>query len=415
MSEKRMSEKTLKILTIAFTLSVILLFILQGCKSKDTGTDIINSGSGGMPDPDLDVSFPEDKADVDITFPETDEGQGEPLDRELTSVVVNTGSGQFPNQSAQANESSNLTSALNQTIPSANLSSGQNSSGAAGNLTDVVVDRQQIIAGGKRLTVWFMNVGHSEGALVRTPNGGSMFIDGGSDEKGSVVLTKFRSVFNNSLDLDVMVATNPHESNVGGLDAVAFNLEMISAIYDTGQGLLGNGEYLNQAYQGFSVLGGQKGQITTVASDTLINVDTDVATKVFVPFKDGFFSNIDDNSLVIKMTYGDISYLFMSRCTMVCENALGDRNLKADILRVAQFGENVSTSDRLLDLVQPKVAIISTGEFSRHNHPSPDVLERFASRNIRVYRTDEYGTIEVSTDGTSYSVKTEFEPISNGT
>ncbi|MBU0536205.1 MAG: MBL fold metallo-hydrolase, partial [Nanoarchaeota archaeon] len=138
-----------------------------------------------------------------------------------------------------------------------------------------------------------------------------------------------------------------------------------------------------------------------------------VKLDLIIPYKDGYSDKKEDNSIVVKMRYGDVSFLFMSDCTSACEDKLKGYDLKADILKIGDFGSNESTSDEFLDNVKPKVAIIST-DMTECSFSLLDTVKKLEDRGIRVYRTDIYGTITVESDGKTFSLKTEKSPGEEG-
>jgi competence protein ComEC len=75
------------------------------------------------------------------------------------------------------------------------------------------------------------------------------------------------------------------------------------------------------------------------------------------------------------------------------------RNLRADVLKVGHHGSATSTTQPLIDAVQPRVALVSVGAGNRYGHPSPDVLRALRARGTHVVRTDDAGSVVVSIDG----------------
>ena len=249
------------------------------------------------------------------------------------------------------------------------------------------------------LIVHFIDVGHGDSIFVQTPNNGTMLIDGGFDDKGSVVIGYLRSQGISSF-LDVMVATHPDRENVGGLDSVLFNLASVAESYDNGYGAN------SQSYQAFVEFSKAKGMFNVVTQDTEINLDGNkTKIQVIVPYVDGYLNSSDDNSLVIKITYGDISYLLTGDCGFECEKKIMGHDIRADVLKVAHNGANSSTSQEFLDEVKPRLAIISTGAHNEYGYPHAEVLQRLMDNNIEVLRTDYNGTIVVKTDGEGLTVR----------
>ena len=78
-----------------------------------------------------------------------------------------------------------------------------------------------------------------------------------------------------------------------------------------------------------------------------------------------------------------------------------------DVLKVAHHGSGTATTDALLDVLQPRIAVISVGADNNYGHPAPATLERLRSHGATVYRTDLDGSVEISTDGRDLIVGTE--------
>jgi len=118
--------------------------------------------------------------------------------------------------------------------------------------------------------------------------------------------------------------------------------------------------------------------------------------------------NENDNSIVLRMEYGDVSFLFMGDAEEPVEKELCATfpDLRADVIKIGHHGSATSTSDELLDAVLPRYAVISVGE-DANNLPKESVLERLRRRNIECLRTDFDGTCIFTSDGEKIEVKTE--------
>ncbi|MCL4938635.1 DNA internalization-related competence protein ComEC/Rec2 [Streptococcus suis] len=68
-------------------------------------------------------------------------------------------------------------------------------------------------------------------------------------------------------------------------------------------------------------------------------------------------------------------------------------NLPVDVLKAGHHGSKGSSYPEFLDHIGAKIALVSAGENNRYKHPHQETLERFDSRNIQVYRTDQQGAI----------------------
>ncbi|HYC57935.1 MAG TPA: hypothetical protein VEK79_00050, partial [Thermoanaerobaculia bacterium] len=87
------------------------------------------------------------------------------------------------------------------------------------------------------------------------------------------------------------------------------------------------------------------------------------------------------------------------------ELVLRDRDLRADVLKVAHHGSRGSTSDAILDVIAPRMAVISCGRRNLFGHPHPSVLERLAGRRVFTRRTDREGTVSVEVRGGTLIVR----------
>ena len=103
----------------------------------------------------------------------------------------------------------------------------------------------------------------------------------------------------------------------------------------------------------------------------------------------------------MKLVYKDFKMLFTGDIESPAEEKIvslykNTGKLESDVLKVAHHGSKTSTSQEFLKLVNPKIALIGVGENNLFGHPSKEVIERFEKCKIKVYRTDEYGEIEIN-------------------
>jgi len=116
----------------------------------------------------------------------------------------------------------------------------------------------------------------------------------------------------------------------------------------------------------------------------------------------------NNSSIVVKINYDELDLLLTGDLENEGEKKLLEKNidLRAEILKVGHHGSKSSTSQEFIGKIKPEVSLISVGKNS-YGHPSQNILDRLKSINSKIYRTDESGTIEISTDGKIYTVKTE--------
>lgn len=112
----------------------------------------------------------------------------------------------------------------------------------------------------------------------------------------------------------------------------------------------------------------------------------------------------NDASIVLKVTYGNISFLLTGDAGVALEKDMLQQNVKATILKAGHHGSNTSSSQSFIQAVQPEVTILSYGEDNKYGHPHAEVVERLQSIGSKIYATAEAGTVTVATDGVSYKV-----------
>ncbi|MBN1299669.1 MAG: DNA internalization-related competence protein ComEC/Rec2 [Melioribacteraceae bacterium] len=117
---------------------------------------------------------------------------------------------------------------------------------------------------------------------------------------------------------------------------------------------------------------------------------------------DNYYSDSNDKSGILKIYYGDYSFLFMGDAGTKVENDLCDiydEFLKSNILKVGHHGSNTSSSMSFLNKVKPEIALISAGQFNKFGHPSERVMQRLRKINTSICRTDLDKAVILQTDG----------------
>jgi beta-lactamase superfamily II metal-dependent hydrolase len=139
----------------------------------------------------------------------------------------------------------------------------------------------------------------------------------------------------------------------------------------------------------------------SVPVDNRVEVDAQIELDIIVPYSAGDYNNeTGDNSLIVRLNYKDVTFLFTGNCGFECEKDIEYAVLDAEILKIARHGNNTATSEEFLEKVNPEVAVIWGDE--KAGLPNEEVLERL--EGVEIFRTDLNGTVEVVTDGISYNI-----------
>ncbi len=141
----------------------------------------------------------------------------------------------------------------------------------------------------------------------------------------------------------------------------------------------------------------------------MIEIDPVLRVVVLSPPQERTGDDLNDNSVVLRISYGTMDFLMTGDLNNAGEEALlrSGYPLDAEILKVGHHGSSSSTSPAFLSRVHPEMAIISVGADNPYGHPHAETLDSLKRYGVTVFRTDPDGTIFVRSDGMSYSVKTE--------
>lgn len=254
--------------------------------------------------------------------------------------------------------------------------------------------KQTINESSSNLKIYFVDVGQADCILINDNNEYSL-IDAGNNEDGEKIvkyfkdlgITKFKYVF----------GTHAHEDHIGGMDNIIENFQ-IEHFYmpdtitttRTFEEVLDALEEKNIAFE------------TPEEDENLTFRDT--VFKVLHVGKDK--RDLNDTSIVLKLTYKNTSYLFMGDATSSVEKDILDKDIKSDVLKVGHHGSQYSSTISFLKKVSPKYAIIEVGKNNSYNHPKEVTLKKLEDLGTKIYRTDEDGTIILTSDGENMSFET---------
>ena len=247
----------------------------------------------------------------------------------------------------------------------------------------------------ERLEVTFIDVGQADSILLEN-EGHYMLIDAGNNEDGPKLVNYFKK--QNISNFDYVIGTHPHEDHIGGLDDVIenFNIEtfyMPDVITTTKT----FEDVLDALAKKNMTLSIPKTNATFKLGDATVKV-------LYVGTEEE--SDLNNTSIVLKVTYQNISFLFTGDASTKVEEQLNKSDLQSTVLKVGHHGSSTATNEEFLNTVNPQYAVISVGVDNQYEHPHTTVLNTLASHNITTYRTDQDGTIKIITDGTNIEVNT---------
>lgn len=240
------------------------------------------------------------------------------------------------------------------------------------------------------LEVHYIDVGQGSATLLKSGRH-AMLIDTGDSDQGTKIqlyLTK-QGVEN----LDYLVLTHPDADHIGGAPVIITK-------FGIGQLFLSNYEKDNKTTQKVRDAMQYKG---LTASDCQVG-DTfalgNASFTILGPAKE--YADSNNASIALMVQNGNNRFLFTGDCEAEAEADLiaSGADLSADVYLTGHHGSDTASSQAFMDAVSPTYAVISCGEGNSYGHPHAEVLNRFRSMGIQVFRTDEQGSVVAESDGT---------------
>ncbi|MBI3097439.1 MAG: MBL fold metallo-hydrolase [Planctomycetes bacterium] len=265
------------------------------------------------------------------------------------------------------------------------------------------------------LTVTFLDIGQGDSTLIETPDGRTILIDGGEghtpdaaelypfDAGLRVVLPVLKKKGITTLDL--VIATHPHSDHIGGLaDVLAEASLTIREFWHSG-----HTAWVFPSYERVQKILMER-KIPSIVPELGKTCEWGKGVSATVLHLDPSAKNPNASSIVVKMAYGETSFLFTGDAEEAAEAAMlaPDRAplLASTVLKVGHHGSKTSTGTPFVAAVRPKFAVVSCGCYNGYGHPRPEPLETLQKAGARVYRTDSDSHVCASSDGKTVTLAT---------
>jgi Predicted hydrolase (metallo-beta-lactamase superfamily) len=264
--------------------------------------------------------------------------------------------------------------------------------------TSPTTTQNTVTQSGQNLTVHFLDVDQGDSILLEI-DGKSMLVDSGESDQGKIVTAYLQN--QKISTLDYIVATHPHSDHIGGMNEILNNFQ-VEHFVDSGY------PHTSKTYENMLTTIDQKNIPFQVAqAGQKIDFDPAVDIEILNPAKTRS-KDLNENSVVLKVTYGTTSFLLMGDAGLETEERIKEAgyNVDSDILKVGHHASRSGNGALFISAVSPEVSVIEVGAGNDYGHPHAEILERLQKAS-KVYRTDLDGTITVTTDGSTYTVTTE--------
>ncbi len=255
------------------------------------------------------------------------------------------------------------------------------------------------------LHVYFFDVGQGDSALIVTPLGHQVLVDGGPD-LDSAIGALSGAMPGSDRSLDLLVMTHLDSDHSRGL------LEVLDR-YQVGAVLAGANSPGSAMYAQWQAgVERNRGNVVSVHQGYRLDLGSGVVAEVLNPRAGSSYGASGNNeAVVLRLTYGSVSFLLTADIEAETESLLasGETRIQSTVLKVAHHGSKTSSTAWFIDRVDPAAALISVGGSNAYGHPNPEVLGRLLEQtgSENLYRTDRHGDVEFITDGTELWVNTE--------
>ncbi|MCL2445385.1 MAG: MBL fold metallo-hydrolase [Oscillospiraceae bacterium] len=254
----------------------------------------------------------------------------------------------------------------------------------------------------EHVAVHFIDVGQGDAVLIAA-HGQFMLIDGGERGNEDHVINYLRR--QGVQRIDYLVATHPHSDHIGALANGVIDAFPIGTII--APQLPQEITPTTRVYENFlaavrrAIEAGTSAEYAEVGRVITLG-NTEIT--ILGPLRENI-RNLNNNSVVLRLDYGNTSALFTGDAERAAERDLADeygRRLQVCLLHVGHHGSHTSSHDFFLRYVAPVYAVLNVGLNNRHNHPRPEVMTRLRNTHATIFRTDIDGHVVMFSDGVQF-------------
>ena len=225
--------------------------------------------------------------------------------------------------------------------------------------------------------VHYLDVGQGDCTFIELGNGQTMLIDAGNPQNGADIVNYIKSL--QYSDIDFVVATHPHADHIGGMAEVLQSFKI-------GKMYMPKKEHTSQVFENMlNVIEEKNIELYTAKAGVNITTSGIIKIDILAPVSDCSYSNLNNYSAVVKITYGETAFLFMGDAEQMVESSLLNSDIDADVLKAGHHGADTSSTESFIHKVTPSVAVISVGKGNSYGHPDNEalaVLSRYGAKYI---------------------------------
>lgn len=247
------------------------------------------------------------------------------------------------------------------------------------------------------LKVHYLDVGQGDSIFIELPNNETMLIDAAEFYQSEKIKNYLKNL--NYQKIDYVIGTHPHTDHIGGLKDIINTFE-IGKIY------MPKVVSTTKTYESLLMAIKDKNlKINTAKAGTSI-IDTDALKINILAPNNNTYTELNNYSVVTKITYGTTKFLFMGDAEKLSENEIKE-NVTADVIKIGHHGSNTSSSIDFIKKVNAKYGIISVGLNNKYNLPKEETITNWENSGTKIYLTSINGTITAISDGTNIKIESE--------
>lgn len=247
------------------------------------------------------------------------------------------------------------------------------------------------------LKVHYLDVGQGDSIFIELPNNETMLIDAAESYQSENIINYLKNL--NYQKIDYVIGTHPHTDHIGGLKDIINTFE-IGKIY------MPKVVSTTKTYESLLMAIKDKNlKINTAKAGTsIIDIDT-LKINILAP-NNSTYTELNNYSVVTKITYGTTKFLFMGDAEKLSENEIKE-DVTADVIKIGHHGSNTSSSIDFIKKVNAKYGIISVGLNNKYNLPKEETITNWENSGTKIYLTSINGTITAISDGTNIKIESE--------
>ena len=247
------------------------------------------------------------------------------------------------------------------------------------------------------LKVHYLDVGQGDSIFVELPNNETMLIDAAESYQSENIINYLKNL--NYQKIDYVIGTHPHTDHIGGLTDIINTFEIGKIFMPKVVSTTKTYESLLMAIKDKNL------KINTAKAGTSI-IDTDALKINILAPNNSIYTELNNYSVVTKITYGTTKFLFMGDAEKLSENEIKE-NVTADVIKIGHHGSNTSSSIDFIKKANAKYGIISVGLNNKYNLPKEETITNWENSGTKIYLTSTNGTIRASSDGTNIKIESE--------